>query len=147
MDGWTFVLTLITGVLTGGGIGGIILALNARRKAKSEIAANEAEASNKNAEAEKKEAETSEIITRAAGAVAQMLEVQLCALRNEVDQLRAENAALRQVQAKHEREISELQAMCEQFDEVLTGAHELYSQVVELNHTPKYKPPERRTKK
>jgi hypothetical protein len=134
MDFWTFVLTLITGVLTGGGIGGIILALIARRKAKSEIAVNENEA-------DKKEAETTEIITRAAGEAVKLMQSQLCEMGKQIEALQVENSALRTVQAKHEKEITELQEL---FDVVLAGAHLLHDQVVELNGTPKYKPPERR---
>jgi len=59
--------------------------------------------------------------------------------------LRDENAKLLIVQEKHEREISELRTAVEQFEQVLTGAHVLYEQVVELNGQPKYKPPERRS--
>lgn len=134
MDGWTFALTVLTAVFTGGGLGGIILALVSRRKAKSEIKENEAE--------------TTEIITRAAGEAVKLMQSQLCKLEAEVETLRAENVELkqtheemRQTQARHEKEITELQDM---FDVVLAGAHVLHAQVVELNGTPKYKPPERR---
>jgi chromosome segregation ATPase len=141
MDFWTFALTLITGVLTGGGIGGIILAINARRKARSEIAVNEAEAENKEADAEKKQAETSEIITRAAGEAVKLLQSQLCEMGKRIDALTTENEHLRETQARHEKEITELQDL---FDVVLAGAHILHAQVVELHGEPKYKPPERR---
>lgn len=124
MDGWTFALTLVTAVLAGGGIGGIILALIARKKAKSEIAVNESEA-------EKKEAEASEIITRAAGQAIQFMENRICTLQREVDALKVQ--------------VDELQEM---FDSVLAGAHVLHAQIVdELHATPKWKPPERRGKK
>ena len=129
MDGWTFALTLITAVLTGGGIGSIILALVSRRKAKSEIKENEAE--------------TTEIITRAAGEAVILMQSQLCEMGKRIDALTAENEQLRATQARHEKEITELQDM---FDVVLAGAHVLHAQVVELNGTPKYKPPERRRK-
>ena len=127
MDGWTFALTLITAVLTGGGLGSLILAMVSRRKAKSEIAENEAEAT--------------EIITRAAGEAVKLMQSQLCEMGKRIDVLTVENEQLRKVQAKHEKEITELQDL---FDVVLAGAHILHAQVVELNGTPKYKPPERR---
>jgi hypothetical protein len=121
MDAGEFVLTLITGVLTGGGIGGIILALIARRKAKSEIAVNESDA-------EKKEAETSEIITRAAGQAIQFMENRICTLQREVDALKTQ--------------VDELQDL---FDSVVAGAKILHAQIVdELHATPKWNPPERR---
>jgi hypothetical protein len=75
-----------------------------------------------------------------------MLDTQICALRKEVDLLRADNTALRQVQAKHEREITHLQEMCNMFEEVLAGAHLLYEQVCELKVEPKYRPPQKRGK-
>lgn len=106
-------------VLFSGGIAAIITALIARKKAKSEI--------------KKTEAETAEIITRAAQNAVETLQNQICNLKSEIDRLR--------------ERVTELEAMCEQFDEVLTGAHMLHEQIVlELHGTPKYHPPERRVK-
>lgn len=136
MDGWTFALTILAAVLGGGGLGTLILAIVSRRKASSEIAVNEQEA-------EKKEAEASEIITRAAGEAIKWMQSRLCELRAEVDALRVANVELRKGQDRQQGEINELQEM---FDVVLAGAHVLHDQVVELNGTPKYKPPERRKK-
>ena len=145
-------LIAVAAALAGGGVAGLITALNARRKTPSEIQVNEAEA-------DRRDAETAHIITQAAGAAANLIREQLdrlqtensairtknAALECEMQTLRDENAKLLIVQEKHEREISELRTAVEQFEQVLTGAHVLYEQVVELNGQPKYKPPERRS--
>jgi ABC-type phosphate transport system auxiliary subunit len=67
-------------------------------------------------------------------------------MRCEMEALRKENAELRDVQQRHAQQIVELQALVEQFEQVLIGAHLLYDQVVEAKIEPKYKPPERRRK-
>lgn len=138
------ILAVLGLLLAGGGIAGVINALVSKIKAKGEI-------KNMAADTEKKEAETAEIITRAAGAAAQLLEKQLVKLQDEnqvlsckLTALENENTELRNVQARHEKEITVLQSIAEKFDEVLGGAHTLYDQVVELHGEPKYKPPERR---
>jgi hypothetical protein len=122
MDAVAIIIALITALLAGGGLGGLISALVARRKVPSEIRNNVADA-------ERKEAEATDIITRAAGQVTQMMEVRICLLQKEVDELR--------------RQVEELQVL---FDTVLAGAHVLFTQVIELNGQPKYTPPERRKK-
>lgn len=144
------IVTIIVAFLTGGGIAGLLNALNARRKAPSEINSTDAGT-------EKIEAETANILVNAAGTMVALvkkeLEVQIKKvsaenglLKCEVTELRSENEALRGVQQRHETEINKLQKVVEMFDEVLNGAHLLYSQVVELNGKPVYKPPERRKK-
>lgn len=141
------IVAMAAALLTSAGIGGIIAAwINtkiASRKVPSEI--------------KKTEAETADILVEAAGAAVKLVTQELekkisnvttenTALRCELSELRSENAALRDVQNRHEKEIGELQAIAEKFEEVLGGAHILYDQVVELQGTPKYKPPERRKK-
>jgi len=145
MDDWLqYIIGAAAAILGGGGLAAIFNWLNSRKKVKSEIAFTEADT-------EKKEAETTEIITRAAGAAAEMLSQQLKILRSEnatmhceIEALQKENKLLKVVQQKHEQKIIDLQAIAEQFDQVLDGAHTLYGQVIELNGEPKYKPPARR---
>lgn len=154
MNGGELLLAIVV-ALAGGGLAGLVTAMAARRKAPSEISVNEAEA-------DRKDAETAHIITQAAGAAATLLKDQLDrvqaenrlirqengTLKCEMEVLRNENTRLMDVQQKHEQQISELRsdlrAVVEQFEQVLTGAHVLYEQVVELRVEPKYKPPERR---
>jgi ribosome-binding ATPase YchF (GTP1/OBG family) len=140
------VVTIVVAMLAGGGIAGLINALNARKKAKSEI---------KNTEAvtEKTEAETTDLIVKTAAGVLVLVKDELksikdenTALRCEVTEWKTKYADVVNVQQRHEQEIAELQKIAEQFDEVLGGAHVLYDQVVELKAEPKYKPPERRKK-
>ena len=143
-------ITLLAALLAGGGIASLINALVARRKAGSEIKHTDAGTG-------KTEAETTDIIVRAAGSAVELVRKELekqiqgvsdenGKLRCELNALRAENATLREIQGRHDKEILELQAIVERFDEVLGGAHVLYDQVVELHGEPKYKPPERRKK-
>jgi predicted RNase H-like nuclease (RuvC/YqgF family) len=139
--------TLVDILLAVGGFGGVaalIYALIARRKAPAEIKVIEKTAKKADAEADKADAEASEIVTRAMKQLQESLGKQICDLQAENRLLRFELTEMRAVQAKHEGEIAHLNAMCEQFDEVLTGAHVLFGQVVELNGVPKWKPPERR---
>lgn len=124
MDGGVWV-TVLVAFLTGGGIAGLISAIVSWRKS--------------GPEREKTEAEAADIIARAATEVTKNMEKRLCAMQNEIDQLREENKALKE-------EVAELREMCEQFDDVLSGAHALYDQLVENHHKPRYKPPERRKK-
>ena len=146
MDDWLqYIIGAAAAILGGGGLAAILNWINSHKKVKSEIAFTEADT-------EKKEAETTEIITRAAGAAAEMLSQQLKSLRAEnvtmhceIEALQKENKSLKDVQQKHEQKIIELQALVEQFDQVLSGAHTLYDQVIEMNGQPKYKPPARRT--
>lgn len=144
------IITLLVAGLLGGGGAAWLTAWNARRKASSEIKVNESDAN-------KKEAETAEILVNVAKKavilVKEELEEQIgkvsaenSALRCEVAELKNENAALRDIQQRHETEISELQVIAGKFEEVLGGAHMLYDQVIELNGAPLYKPPERRKK-
>jgi hypothetical protein len=139
-----FILAIISAALAGGGIGSLVTALIASRKAPSEIKLTQAET-------EKREAETAEIITRAAQTAAQILESQLENLRTEnaglrcdIQALRAENVALSKVQKQQSQELFDLRIAVEKFDIVLAGAHLLYEQVIEMNGVPKYEPPERR---
>lgn len=125
MESW--LIPILVAALTGGGVAAILNALNARRKAGSEIKVTEADAG-------KKEAETADIITNAAGKAAEILSKQICKLAAENETMQKEIEDLKQ-------RIIELE---ERFDEVLTGAHVLYEQVVSNGLDPKYKPPERR---
>lgn len=155
------IVAMVAALLTSAGIGGIISAwINtkiASRKAPSEIKHTNASTEKTEAEAAKADAETADIIVKAAGnaliLVKQEFERQINGLNSanstlscEIEALKSENIALRGVQQRHEQEITELQKIAEQFDEVLSGAHILFDQVVALNGQPKYKPPERRKK-
>lgn len=131
---WQWVVGIVVSLATGGGVAALISAVSSRRKVRSEIAVNLAEA-------EKKEAEATEIINKAAGVAVGMLQGELCRYQKENEAMRAEIEALQKGQAEHERQIAALQMM---FDEVLTGAHTLFEQVVELRGEPRYRPPERR---
>jgi hypothetical protein len=144
MNDWLQVILTLSATLVGaGGVAGIITALIARSKTASEVDVNKAEV-------EKKEAETAEIITRAAGAAAELLPLQLATLkaenetmRCEIQALQKENTALKTIQAEQGQQILELQSIAEQFDQVLEGALVLYDQVIELNVEPKYVPPKK----
>jgi hypothetical protein len=144
MNDWLQVILVLSATLVGsGGVAGIITALIARHKTASEIDVNKAEV-------EKKEAETAEIITRAAGAAAELLSCQLATLkaenetmRCEIQALQKENTTLKTIQAEQGQQILELQSIAEQFDQVLEGALVLYDQVIELNVEPKYVPPKK----
>jgi hypothetical protein len=151
MNDWLQVILVLSATLVGaGGVAGIITALIARRKAASEIQKTNSEIDVNKAEVEKKEAETAEIITRAAGAAAELLSYQLATLkaenetmRCEIQALQKENTALKTIQAEQGQQILELQSIAEQFDQVLEGALVLYDQVIELNVEPKYVPPKK----
>jgi len=146
----TAILTILGSLLAGGGAAAIINAWNARRKAPSEIKVNDAGA-------EKIEAETAGLLIKAAAEALKLVKEELegqiknirsenSSLRCEVTELKSENAELEKVQKRHEYEIGELQKIADKFDEVLGGAHTLYDQVIDMDGTPKYKPPERRKK-
>ena len=155
MSSENLIITVVVAFLTGGGIAGLVNALIARRKAPGEIQSIAAGT-------EKTEAETADILVKIAGQVVmlvkaefekkiQNMENEMGKLRNEngslhseMGTMRQENMALRDVQLRHEQEISELQAIVAKFEEVLGGAHILYDQVVELKGIPKYQPPARR---
>jgi len=149
MNDWLQVILALSATLVGaGGIAGIITALIAKRKATSEIQKTNSEIDVNKAEVERKEAETAEIITRAAGAAAELLSVQLATLkaenetmRCEIQALKKENSSLKDILEQQGQQISGLQCLAEQFDQVLAGALVLYDQVVELKANPKYEPP------
>jgi peptidoglycan hydrolase CwlO-like protein len=113
------ITAVLAALFAGGGLGGLINALVARRKSK---------------------AETADIITHAAAEVTKILNAQICQMDKRIQELQSQLESA-------EKRIEELETMCEQFDEVLTGAHVLHDQIVkELHATPKWKPPERRIK-
>lgn len=101
--------------------------------------------------ARKDRAEATDLITKAALNLVEPQNVRIREMSIKIDEqeaeiaeLRTENAVLfRRVEAS-ERITAEIERVLDEFERLLAGAHLLHNQVIDLNATPIFVPPDRR---
>lgn len=91
----------------------------------------------------KVKADATDVITEAAKKAVELVRSQLDNLQTEYKDL---NDRLDELQTKHGSLQRSHDKLAVEFERVLSGAHQLKDQVIELNAIPVYNPPERRTK-